>query len=272
MKRAFSYLLVLLILWPQIVYGDQAQVRIAIIDTGIAYQVMDAPSMIAGFNYMTQSEDTNDLLGHGTGVAGIIRGIAPEAKLIPLVIAQKTPEGKIKLADQDTLAQAVRDAIDLYNCQIINISAGALLNKESLQKAVAYAEERGVVVISSVGNDHEFFPDNVYYPAAYESVIGVSALDKNGQVAQFVQRNQSVSICAPGDRLKLMSIEKGKTAYGWGTSYATAYVSGAAAVILAQNPELSPAKVRQMIYESADDLGEVGYDTDSGWGDRKSVV
>lgn len=274
MKRQLIFLLVCMILFSQMAYADDIEVRIALIDTGISRGVFDEMNIIEGINYIDPSADTTDLVGHGTAVAGIIVGsksvnikaIAPKAKLVPLVIGTKTADGKIVMGDADILAKAIRDAIDIYNCKIINISSGTLLNKEILKKAIDYAEEKGVIVISSVGNDNKFFPDNIYYPAAYDTVIGVSALKKNGEIASFSQRNSSVSICAPGDRLKLASIKPGKTTVGFGTSYATAYVSAAVSILVNKYPNLTPKDIREIIYKSANDLGEVGYDMDTGWG------
>lgn len=273
MKRQLIFLLLFIFLFCQQAYGDEAKVRIAIIDTGISSESIDNENIVDGANYM-DSSGTNDLLGHGTAVAGIIvgsegigiNGIAPKAKLVPLVISTINKDGQTLIADCDILAQTILDAIDIYGCKIINISAGILSDDDVLENAVKYAEQKGVVLVSSVGNDNEKFTENIYYPAAYDTVIGVGALKKDGQVAIFSQRNYSLSICAPGDRLKLSSISYGKTAYGFGTSYATAYVSAAAVLFLEKYPDFSPKEIRQILYISADDLEQVGYDTNSGWG------
>lgn len=274
MKKILIYLLVFTLLSCQSASADSKAVRIALIDTGISSDVIDNSKIIKGFNYLNPSMDTQDIKGHGTAVAGIIvgsktvsiKGVAPDAELVPLVVCTKTENDKTVMGDCDILAQAIRDAIDIYACKIINISAGVLSNTKSLEEAVEYAEEEGVVLISSVGNDNKNHKDNIYYPAAYDTVLGVSALKKSGEVASFSQCNNSVDICAPGDRLKLISTTKGKTTFGSGTSYATAYVSGAAAVLLSKYPNLTPKELRQIICASADDLGPEGYDTTSGWG------
>ncbi len=274
MKKRWMVCILLCLLFWQAAYAEGSEVRIAVIDTGIAVDSFTPVNLIAGANYLSPTTGTNDLIGHGTAVAGIIlgaekvyiKGVAPKAKLVPLVIATKTVDGEKLIGDSELLAQAIRDAIDLYDCQIINISAGALSTGEHLQSAVEYAEEKGVILISSVGNDNRYFPDNIYYPAAYETVLGVSALKRNGEVARFSQCNDSVFICAPGDRLKLASTTEGKTTFGSGTSYATAYVSGAVALLLSEDPELTPEEVRHILCESAVDLNQVGYDTISGWG------
>lgn len=274
MKRKLTCLLIIILLFTQIAYADNAQVCVGLIDTGISSGSIDKSSILPGFNYLDQSTNTEDLIGHGTAVAGIIlgseslyiKGIAPTAEIVPLAIGTKTADGEIIMGDVDILAQAIRDAIDIYDCKIINISSGTCLNTKTLREAVAYAEEKNVILISSVGNDHKFFSKNIYYPAAYDTVIGVSSLKRNGKVSDFSQRNKSVFICAPGEKLKLVSINKGKTTFGDGTSYATAHVSGAVALLVMKYPDLTPKEIRQIISDSADDLGVAGYDTDSGWG------
>ncbi|BES64382.1 hypothetical protein SANA_08210 [Gottschalkiaceae bacterium SANA] len=274
MKKRWMVCILLYLLFCQPVYADGSELRIAVIDTGICVEAIKPANLMAGANYLSPLAGTNDLIGHGTAVAGIIlgaervyiKGIAPKAKLVPLVIATKTTDGDKLIGDSEVLAQAICDAIDIYDCQIINISAGTMSTGEQLQSAVEYAEENGVILISSVGNDNQYYPANMYYPAAYETVVGVSALKRNGEVARFSQRNDSVFICAPGDRLKLASATEGKTTFGSGTSYATAYVSGAVALLLSEDVELTPEEIRKILCESAMDLNEAGYDTTSGWG------
>ena len=273
MKKYLVYLLALMLLFSNGAYADEVEVRIGLVDTGISTQSIDKANILKGINYIDPLESTNDLIGHGTGVASIIvgsnspdiRGLAPNVKLVPLLIGTRK-EGSLIMGEVDTLAKAIRDAIDIYDCRVINISSGTLSNTKTLESAVDYAEEKGVVLISSVGNDNMFYPNNTYYPAGYKTVIGVSALKRNGQVTSFSQRNASVAICAPGERLKIASVNKGKTSFGFGTSYATSYVSATVALLISNDPSLTPREIRQIISDSADDLGQAGYDVEAGWG------
>lgn len=274
MKKYLVYLLALMLLFSNGAYADEVEVRIGLVDTGISTQSIDKANILKGINYIDPLESTNDLLGHGTGVASIIvgskspaiKGLAKNVKLVPLVIGTRKSGGTLVMGDVDTMAKAIRDAIDIYDCKIINISSGTLSNTKTLQSAVEYAEEKGVVLISSVGNDNMFYPNNIYYPAGYKSVLGVSALKRNGEVTSFSQRNSSVFICAPGEKLKIASIDKGKTSFGFGTSYATSYVSATVALLISNDSSLTPREIRQIISDSADDLGQAGYDVEAGWG------
>ena len=174
-------------------------------------------------------------------------GLAPEAYLVPLVVTDKV-DGKAKGVTPETLAKAIRDAVDIYGADIINVSLGIKKDTEELRSAVAYAEEKGVLVVSAVGNDG--VDGDPYYPAAYDSVLGVGSHDKNDKVSDFTQQNGTADLLAPGEDIWLAS-RNGKTYGAKGSSYATAYVSAAAALLLAQQPELTAEEVRQTLISSA---------------------
>lgn len=248
-------------------------VRIAVIDTGISTAVISPKSLAQGKNYIDPNGGTEDKVGHGTAVAGILvgaekqglRGVAPDAVLVPLVCATLDTSEKTITGSCAIWAQAIRDAVDEFGCKVINLSMGTATDDDELRSAVAYAEKHGAVLVSSVGNDNAYKPENIYYPADYATVLGVAALNETGDVAAFSQRNTSVKLCAPGVNLKVATI-RGKTMSAFGTSYATAFVSGAAALLLSLQQNLKPAAVRRILCASAKDLGVAGYGKDSGWG------
>lgn len=254
-------------------YASGAGVRIAVIDTGISTVSISPKRLVQGKNYMDPSADTEDKVGHGTAVAGIIvgaekqglRGVAPDAELVPLVCSTLGADGKIVIGSCAMWAQAIRDAVDEYGCKVINLSMGTATDDDALCSAVAYAESRGAVVVSAVGNDNAYKTESLYYPAAYATVLGVSALNENGEVAAFSQRNASVALCAPGINLKVATI-RGKTISTFGTSYAAPFVSATATLLLSLQQDLKPEVVRRILCASAKDLGAAGYDKDSGWG------
>jgi len=239
-------------------------IRVALIDSGISPIAIDSGHIGEGKNYVLPDRDTADVLGHGTALAGLILDTAPDAVLVPLVCTTRTAGGKTVQCGVKTVAAIIRDAVDVYDCQIINISAGISKDVPELRKAVAYAEEKGVVVVASAGNANRTTPDLSYYPASYDTVIGVGALRKDGSVASFSQRH-GVSLAAPGDGLKVVN-HKGNTVTVSGTSYAAAQVTGAAAALMAKSPGLTPAQVREQLFSSAKDIGAAGFDADSGYG------
>lgn len=254
-------------------------VKIAVIDSGVRRDNAHIQDKIApGYNYVFNNTNTHDLIGHGSQTAAIIVGGnfgkheligigSRAATIVPLVWITKYPSGVPVNGGVPALCKAIIDAVDVYGCQIINISSGISSDDPALRKAVAYAEERGVLVISAVGNCNQYAPEKIFYPAAYDTVIGVGSVNKDKQVSEFSQRNTSVMVTAPGEKVYSMSGHSSKDFVQIsGTSYATAYVSGFASFLLSKNPEMTPAEFRQILQESSRDLGEAGYDTAYGYG------
>jgi subtilisin family serine protease len=272
--RKFSLLLAVFLFLNQTAFAVQTEnsVKIAIIDTGISTKALGSAQIAQGKNYILPNQDTEDKINHGTAVASLIVGkpdrelvgAYPEANLVPLVYYSLEEKSVVK-GDATMLAQCIYDAVDVFSCRVINLSAGILIDSKELKDACEYAEKKGVVIVSAVGNDHQVAPQNLYYPAAYDTVIGVGALNKSGKVAGFSQRNTSVSLVTSGEDL-WVARASGRMTHVNGTSYASAFVSAAAARLLAENPDLSPSDVRSILYEAATDLGEVGYDIESGYG------
>ncbi|MEG2583966.1 MAG: S8 family serine peptidase [Oscillospiraceae bacterium] len=248
-------------------------VRIAIIDTGISVNAIDKTKIAKGKNYITGDSNTEDKIGHGTAMAGIlvgmeskrIIGIAPNATLVPFVYCTEDEDGKIINSGKEMLSKSIRDAVDKFDCQVILISAGAIEGSEDWKSAIEYTEKKGVVVVASVGNENEDHPEYLYYPASYETVIGVAALREDGEVATFSQQNSSVDLSAPGTGLNVCTI-RGKTIKAFGTSYSAAFVTGGVAQLLSEYKSLTPEQVRKSLCNTAKDISAEGYDTKSGYG------
>lgn len=254
---------------------DGSGVRIALIDTGVSCKHLDSTRILSGKNYVFPDNTQGDLVGHGTAVAGIIhgsevlglKGIAEGTELVPLVFYSRYITGVPVNGGIDAICRAMYDAIDIYNCRVINISSGVMTDIDELREAIAYAEEKNILVVSSVGNSNRSSPEEIYYPAAYETVVGVGSINEEKEVAEFSQRNTSVKLVAPGTAIPTVPINNSaKPVKVNGSSYSAAFAAGAAALLLEVNPELSAAQLREILYSSAKDLGPEGYDTESGWG------
>ena len=137
--------------------------------------------------------------------------------------------------ENDVFAQMIIDAIDVYNCDIINISAGLMLDKESIYHAIQYAEEKDVLVVASAGNDYEEVGSFKYYPAAYESVLAVGSVDKNEKkISDFSQRGEWVDIYACGEDITIATLS-GNTRTSDGTSYSAAKITSYAAKLISES-------------------------------------
>lgn len=212
-------------------------------------------------------ESCDDKIGHGTAIAAIIQKYAPDALIVPLMYYTTYVSGVPRNGGVTAICKAIYDAIDNYKCKVINISSGIYSKNDELKTAIDYAESKGVIVISAVGNDNKKAADRVFYPAAYDTVIGVGAIDNEKVIADFSQRNKSVTAVMYGVDIKVPSIKNGeKYTTVSGTSYAAASLCGMAAGIVQEYPDITPAQFRYLIKRSSQDLGEPGYDIIYGHG------
>lgn len=242
-------------------------VRVGVIDSGVNPHPDLGDRLLTGRNYMEDAEDpddTADEYGHGTGVAGLIAGAgdhgyigtAPEAELVPL----KITDGKaIKVS---AICRAIYGGIDDYDCDVLNLSLGVTGEFQSLKEAVDYAESQNVLLVSAVGNTGR---TTAYYPAGYDSVIGVGAVDRDGNVSSRSNHNASVFLTAPGTDVRSLDAS-GSYSLHTGTSFAVPQVAGAAAVLLGIDPTLSPREIMDLLAASAIDRGTEGCDEYYGYG------
>ncbi len=223
-------------------------VRVAVIDTGISTKAIPEKNIAEGKNYVNSEQSTEDTYGHGTAVASIILSNAPDVQLVPLV-SNVYEDGKIKQVENDTLAEMIRDAVDIYQCKIINLSAGLILDKTSVRQAVEYAQEKDVLVIASAGNDYAENGAVKYYPAAYTSVLAVGALNADGtDIAAFSQRGEWVDTYAVGENVKIKTLS-GNTRISEGTSYSAAKVTAEAALEIEKKPEITVDELKELLCE-----------------------
>lgn len=224
----------------------QGVIKVAVIDTGFSPKAIPEESVLEGKNYLYPDRSTQDTYGHGTAVASIILQYAPDAKLIPLV-SNAYDDGDIDQVDNETLAQMIVDAVDVYEADIINISAGLVLDKKAVREAIDYAADQEVLVVASVGNDYELNGSVPYYPAAYESVLAVGSLNKEGtELAAFSQRGEWVDVYVIGEDVTIGTLS-GNTRTSSGTSYSAAQITAVAANLWMENGELTVSEIKEKI-------------------------
>lgn len=208
-------------------------ILVAVLDTGIDVKHEDlAGKVIESVNF-TASKTADDLNGHGTVTAGIITasienlkgatGIAYRSLLLNVKVA-----GDNGIVYPEAVAKGIVWAAD-KGAQVINLSLTLNQPSAEVEEAVRYAWDKGAVIIAAAGNTASVKP---VYPAASPNVIGVAATDKNDRLAKWSNRGDWVSVSAPGVEM-LSTIPQDKYAIKSGTSYATALVSGEAALLLA---------------------------------------
>lgn len=166
--------------------------------------------------------------GHGTMVAGLVHLVAPNARILPLKAFQ--PDGSASLYD---VARAIRYAAD-YGATVINLSMSYTPDSPVVRSAVAYAQAKGAACIASSGN---LGKEIKVYPAAYPGVIGVGSVNSSDRRSPFSNYGDSTDTSAPGEAL-ITLYPGGNYAAVWGTSFSTALVSGATALVRSVSPRM----------------------------------
>lgn len=237
-------------------------VKVGIIDCGLSTATGDISRsrVEAGPNYTGSIGDSaTDIEGHGTFVAGIIGA----AKDNSVGIAGVAPECSFYIVKAlSDMSQAVYDCVEA-GCQVINMSMGTTYSDGALKSAIEAAEAAGVIVVASVGNEGDA---RFNYPAAYPSVIGVGGVDQNLNVCEFSNKNDSVFVVAPGEKVASLSLLPGVVSTMDGTSFSAPYVAGLAALLRQMNPSMTSAEFQEILAATSKDLGEAGYDTAAGNG------
>nr|WP_237405234.1 type VII secretion-associated serine protease mycosin [Streptomyces sp. SN-593] len=208
--------------------------------------------------------------GHGPGDGDGVLGIAPEARILPVrvILEDKDPQRQKARTDRgDALPAGIRWAVD-HGADVINLSLGddsaTAAPVAAEDDAIRYALGKGAVVVASAGNGGDA-ADRSSYPAAYPGVIAVAAVDRHGEHASFSTHRWYTSVSAPG--VEVVIADPDRTYYnGWGTSAASAYASGAVALIRSAYPKLSPAQVKQVLEDTTRDKPAGGRDDEVGTG------
>jgi subtilisin family serine protease len=151
--------------------------------------------------------------------------------------------------------RAINYAID-HGAQVINYSGGGPEFSEDEYLAMKKAESRGVLVVTAAGNEHQNtdLKENRYYPAAYRltNMISVAATDiQNNLLVSSNWGKQYVDVAAPGENI-FSTLPGGRYGYMSGTSQATAFVTGMAALLLSQDRTLKPQQIKEIIMGSVD--------------------
>lgn len=192
-----------------------------------------------------------DTHGHGTHVSGIVKSVYPEVKILSLKYYNPQATGQDNL---NSTIEALRFAVD-QNVDVINYSGGGPEPALEELRILKLAEKKGILVVAAAGNEQSNidFKNNAYYPASYglENIISVTAHDQSVKVLSSSNYGkQSVDISAPGHRIK-SALPASRAGFLTGTSQATAFVSGVAALLMAEFPVLTTSDIKRIIRDSA---------------------
>lgn len=233
-------------LWP---LSEGAGITVAVLDTGVeashpqlAGRVDDGLDLVRG-----TSGATTDCTPHGTGLAGVIVaqpvpetgfvGLAPQARVLPV---QVSDEPRVDTGGEPVSGSALAGGIlaaVAQGAQVVDVGVVLYRDDPEVRAAVEQAVAAGVLVVAPAGDAHDRDRDGagstrlVSYPAAYDGVLGVGAVDRYGGRVQSSQVGSYVDLLAPGQDVVSTGIG-GQRLYQ-GTSIASAYVAATAALLLA---------------------------------------
>jgi len=248
------------------VSGDSSKwgagVTIAVLDSGVVADPTFGTGRLRFLDIGLGTAPFGDN-GHGTSVASLAGGAAPDAVGIAqasnlLSIRVTTDDG---LSDSFTLARGIMSAVD-GGSNIVNVSMGSYSSSFVMLNAIDYATKRGALVVASAGNDQA---TQLTWPAADSRVISVGAVDAAEQQVMFSNAGDGLKITAPGFGLQTAWIN-GQRVYVDGTSGSAPVVAGSIAAMMSQNPGFTPMQAWNVLQQYASDGGTLGPDPDYGAG------
>ena len=243
--------------WPAT--GCKAIAPVGLIDTAV-----DAQAARLSGRHLIQKSFTIKPTGqtrHGTEVASILTDptLLRDVTLYSAAVIENTPDAG-RAAGADALVKALNWLVE-EDVKVVNISLAGPANK-LLGLAITSATERGMIIVAAVGNAG---PNaDALYPAAYPSVIAVTAVDANGKIYRKAGRGQHVDIAAPGMDIVVNSTQGMR--FVTGTSAAAPFVTARIAADPSLLNSADPERVRQRLAATSIDLGQSGSDNTYGSG------
>lgn len=204
---------------------------------------------VHGWNFVGNNNKLDDNHGHGTHIAGIIgaeggngvgiSGVSPKVSMMILKYFEPNSSAGENLKNT---VKAINYAVKM-KAHIINYSGGGTEPSTEEKMALKKAEEAGILVVAAAGNERSNSDEHHYYPADYDlsNIVSVTAINPSQKVLDSSNfGTETVDIAAPGYNI-ISTLPNNRYGHMTGTSQATAFVSGVAALIMAKNPELRKA-------------------------------
>lgn len=234
--------------------SNKKKIIVGVVDTGIdSKHPYLKNNIVAQYDFsgdknVAKGEDSH---GHGTHVSGIVKSVYPAVSIIAYKYYNPRHSGVESL---DATLAALEKAIDM-NVDIINYSGGGPESSVEELRILKKAEKKGILVVCAAGNESSNIDqhENAFYPASYglSNIISVTAHNQDLQILGSSNYGKgSVDISAPGYRIR-GPLPNDRSGYLTGTSQATAFVSGVAAMLMANFPHLSIMQVKKIILNSA---------------------
>jgi subtilisin family serine protease len=252
---------------PNVANQCTAIPRIGLIDTAVDVNHKALQGQLIDVVEIAKEGRSRSRPDHGTAIAALLAGrddsgtpgLLPKARIV--AVDAFSSDGGSDRTDVVSLVRAL-EALAERQVRVINMSLSGPPNNV-LKQAIQEAQAKGVLIVAAAGNDGP--GAEPAYPAAYEGVIAVTAVDYQRKVYARATRGPYVDLAAPGVGIRAASLN-GDAVVRSGTSYAVPYISAAAALARADDPALDAKSVQARLEGSTQDLGEPGRDTTYGYG------
>ncbi|MBI2645583.1 MAG: S8 family serine peptidase [Deltaproteobacteria bacterium] len=257
------------------------RIVVAVIDTGVDYTHSDLKNNIwqnpgeipnngkdddgngfiddmMGWNFVANDPYPADEHGHGTHVAGIIgavrgngigiSGVCPNVSLMILKYYSPNATGKENL---ENTIKSFRYAVQ-NGAHIINYSGGGAEFSKEEREAILEAKQKGIIVVAAAGNERQNADIHAYYPASYDldNIISVAALTPAKKLVDSSNYGiKRIDVAAPGQNI-YSTLPKGQYGYMTGTSQATAFVTGVAALALSTYGTLPSIAIKNILLKN----------------------
>ncbi|MYL70571.1 S8 family serine peptidase [Halobacillus litoralis] len=208
-----------------VIQNNQNKIKVAILDSGINDEHPDLVGKVKGkYNAFNGSDQTKDDLNHGTAVAGIITandnnngviGVNQNIQLYDVKILGKNGHGNLEHLSKG-IQWAIKQEVDL-----INLSFGFQSDSSELKQIINEAVSSGIIVVAAAGNTFNLGMD---YPAQYNNVVSVNAIDSNKDLINAAALGKT-DFVAPGEDILSTDSAGGYSLFS-GTSFASAYITG----------------------------------------------
>ena len=253
----------------QVSDSSAGNTKVCIIDTGYTSSHEDLQSSnVTGFAFSGHGNWYSDGNGHGTHVAGTMLALNNNSGVVGVIGSGQAGVHIVKIFNDagnwtyaSDLVQAIQSC-QTAGAKVVNMSLGGGSSNQTENTAMTNFYNSGMLLIAAAGNDGN---TSLSYPASYNAVVSVAAVNSSGNLASFSQRNAQVELAGPGVSVSSTWNNGGYNSIS-GTSMASPHVAGVAALVWSNHPQCTAAQIRSALANTAEDRGSSGRDTSYGWG------
>lgn len=259
----------------QVSDANATNMNVCVIDTGYQLGHPDLPSAgVTGSTFSGHGAWSTDGNGHGTHVAGTIVALNNNIGVVGVLPSGLVGLHNVKIfnnsgnwTNASNLIQAIQSCQNAGS-KVVNMSLGGGSSSTTERNAMNSFNNSGMLLVAAAGNAGN---TSFSYPASYDAVVSVAAVDSSKNLASFSQRNSQVEISGPGVNVNSTWNNGGYRSIS-GTSMASPHVAGVAALVWSNHPQCTNTQIRNVLNQTAERRGTTGRNNSYGWGIVRAKV